>query len=90
MAGVHGEQRAAARLRHVADEEPAPAISRRLLGQLFDELDQRRVAPVAVARERRHGRRRADCLHQVVAGGLRPWPASLDTRRCVAPAAPVC
>ena len=32
MAGVAGEHRAAARLRHVADQEPAPAELRRLVG----------------------------------------------------------
>ena len=46
MAGMSCQQRAAARLGHVVDEESAPAVSRRLLGQLFDELGQLRVAPV--------------------------------------------
>ena len=45
MAGMAGEHRAAARLRHVADQEPAPAGLGRLLGQLFEEFHQHRDGP---------------------------------------------
>src|SRR5215203_4310053 len=46
MAGVAGEHRAAARLRQVADEEPAPADLGSLVGKPFEELHQVRMAPV--------------------------------------------
>ena len=54
MAGMAGEHRAAARLRHVADQETAPAGLRRLVGQPLEELHQARMAPVAVARQPHH------------------------------------
>jgi hypothetical protein len=54
MAVVAGEHRAAAGLRQVADQEPAPADLWRLLGQPFEELHQVRMAPVAIARQAHH------------------------------------
>jgi hypothetical protein len=42
------EHRAAAGLRHVADEEPVPAGLRRLIGSSLQEFQQARMAPVAV------------------------------------------
>ena len=53
MAHVSERQRAAARLRQVADQDAFPAGG---LGgerrEFFQELDQARVAPIAVARQR--------------------------------------
>ena len=40
MAGVAGEHRAAARLRQVADQEPAPANLGRLVGEPLEEAHQ--------------------------------------------------
>jgi molybdate transport system substrate-binding protein len=54
MAGVAGEHRATARLRQVADEEPAPADLGSLVGEPFEELHQARIAPVAIARQAHH------------------------------------
>ena len=54
MAGMAGEHRAAARLRHVAHEQPVPAGLRRLRGEPLEELHQVGMAPVAVAREPHH------------------------------------
>src|SRR4029450_5480620 len=49
MAGQH---RPAPRLRDIADEKPRPAILRPgILRQLLDEIEQRRMRPVAVARQ---------------------------------------
>ncbi len=55
MAPVAGQHRAAARLRHVADQQAvAPADLRRLVGEALEEFDQVRMAPVAVARQPHH------------------------------------
>ena len=52
MRGVAGQHRAAARLRHVADKNAGPmADGRHLARESFEEGDQGRMAPVAVARE---------------------------------------
>ena len=50
VAGMAGEHRPAARLRHVAEQETAPADLFRVLGKPFDEADQMRIAPIAVTR----------------------------------------
>ena len=51
MAGMPGDHRAAARLRDIADKQPWPTVKfLRILGKLFNELDQLRMAPVTVAR----------------------------------------
>ena len=54
MARMAGEHRAAARLRHVADEEPGPADLGAFLGEPLEELHQARMSPIAVAREPHH------------------------------------
>ena len=55
MRRVAGQHRAAARLRDVADEHARPAVDgRHLFGETLEEGDQRRVAPVAVARQPHH------------------------------------
>ena len=54
MAPVAGDHRAAARLRHVADQQAGPADRRRFVGEAFEELDQLGMAPVAVARQPHH------------------------------------
>ncbi len=52
MAGMAGEHRAAARLGKVADQQARPAVLRPGFDrQAFDEFDEIRVAPVAVAAE---------------------------------------
>src|SRR5271165_6853129 len=51
MPAVH---RAAAWLRHVADEEPAPAYLGRLIGETFEEPHQVWMPPIAVARLAHH------------------------------------
>jgi hypothetical protein len=50
MAGMAGAHGAAARLRHVADQQTTPAGGRGLGGELFQELHQVWMPPVAVAR----------------------------------------
>ncbi len=54
MAPVAGHHRSAARLRHVADQQARPADRRHLGGEPFEERDQVRMAPVAVARQPHH------------------------------------
>ena len=54
VAGVPGDHRPAARLRHVADQKPRPALLGTLLGQPFEECHQVGVAPVAIARKPHH------------------------------------
>src|SRR5262245_58851877 len=50
MAGLAGAHRSAPRLRHVADEQPRPAVQRaRVARQSFEIFDEARVAPVAIA-----------------------------------------
>ena len=52
VAGMAGRHRAAARLRHVADEEARPAVLvMGIVGELLEEGNQLRHPPVAVARE---------------------------------------
>jgi len=51
MAGMAGEHGAAARLRHVADQEPRPADLGAAFGQALDVLDEGRMSPVAIARK---------------------------------------
>ena len=51
MAGVAGDHRPAQRLAHVADVEAGPAEAGGLPRQVHQELDELRVAPVAVARQ---------------------------------------
>src|SRR6516162_10059108 len=50
MAGVVGEHRSAARLRHVANQKTIPASLFRVIGKPFDEANELRIAPVAVTR----------------------------------------
>ena len=50
MAGVAGEHRPTARLRHVANQKTVPANLFRVLGKLLDEANELRIAPVAVTR----------------------------------------
>ena len=50
MAGVVGEHRPTARLRHVANQKTVPANLFRVLGKSFDEANELRIAPVAVTR----------------------------------------
>src|SRR5204862_6868159 len=51
VAGVAAQRRAATWLRDVADQQPRPARDLRgLLGEPFEEPDEVRMAPVAVAR----------------------------------------
>ena len=55
VGGMAGEHRSAARLRHVADEDARPVRDRRhLLRETLEEGDERRIAPVAVARQAHH------------------------------------
>ena len=55
MAGVAGEHRAAARLRHVAHQKARPARDlRHLLGKPLHERDELGVAEIALAREPHH------------------------------------
>ncbi len=55
MAGMAGEHGSAARLRHVADEEPRPAVERaRVACQPLEIIEEARVAPIAVAGEPHH------------------------------------
>ncbi len=55
MAGMAGEHRSATRLRHVADEEPGPAVERaRVACQPLEIIEEARVAPIAVAGEPHH------------------------------------
>ena len=55
MAGMSGEHRAAARLRHVADQQSRPAgVLLRLVGQPLQQRDQVGMRPVAVARQPHH------------------------------------
>jgi len=55
MAGVAGEHRSAARLRHVADQDARPAgLLVRLRRQPLHQCDQVGMAPVAVARQPHH------------------------------------
>src|ERR1700738_2728545 len=51
MPAVH---RAAAWLRHVADQEPAPTVLGRLSGETFEEPHQVRMPPITVARLAHH------------------------------------
>ena len=51
MAGMAGEHGPAARLRHVADEESAPADFFGFFGEAFEESDQLGMSPVAIARQ---------------------------------------
>src|SRR5262245_10353964 len=51
MALVVAEHWAAARLRHVADQKTVPASFFRVLGKPFDEVNELRIAPVAVTRQ---------------------------------------
>ena len=50
MAGVVGDHRSAARLRHVPDQKTVPADLFRVPGEPFDEANELRIAPIAVAR----------------------------------------
>ena len=55
MAGMAGDHRAAARLRHVADEETRPAVeATRVARQVLEIVEQARMSPIAVAREPHH------------------------------------
>ena len=55
MARMAGDHRAAARLRHVAHEQPRPAVKRpRVAGQPLEIIEQLRRAPIAIAREPHH------------------------------------
>ena len=55
MAGVAGQHRAAARLRHVADQDSRPAgVLARLGRQPRHQRDQVRMPPIAVARQPHH------------------------------------
>ena len=52
MAGVAGQHRAAARLRHVPDEEARPTVERRdVVRESLEIVDQPRRPPVSVPRE---------------------------------------
>ena len=52
MRGMAGQHRAAARLRHVADEQARPAVhGRRVARQALDVVDEDGQAPLAVAGE---------------------------------------
>ena len=46
MAGVVGDHRSAARLRHVPDQKTVPADLFRVLGEPFDEANELRIAPL--------------------------------------------
>src|SRR4029077_712485 len=54
MAGMACKQRTTARLRHVADEETVPTGFHPLAGQLLDEFDELRMAPISIARDAHH------------------------------------
>src|SRR6516164_8267132 len=51
MAGMARAHGAAARLRHVANEQPAPMGLRRLIGEALEETHEVGMAPITVARE---------------------------------------
>ena len=52
MAGMAGQHRPAARLRHVADKQPRPAVERaRVAREPLEIIEELRGAPIAVARE---------------------------------------
>ncbi len=53
--GMAGQHRAAPRLRNIAHQQARPALDRRHhLGEPFEEGDQHRIAPVAVAGQPHH------------------------------------
>ena len=55
MTGMAGEHGSAARLRHVADQEPRPAVERAgVARQPLEIIEQARRAPIAVARHPHH------------------------------------
>ncbi len=54
VAGVSGQHRTTARLRHVADHQPRPAELRALGGQALQHVHQVWVSPVSIARQPHH------------------------------------
>ena len=55
MAGMAGQHRSAARLRHVADEKTRPAVEpSRVACQTLEIVQQPRMSPIAVARKSHH------------------------------------
>ena len=55
MAGMTGDHRPAARLRHVADEEARPAVeATRVACQTLEIVEQAGMSPIAIAREPDH------------------------------------
>ena len=55
MAGMAGDHRTAAGLRHVADEETRPAVeAARVARETLKKVEQARMSPIAVAREPHH------------------------------------
>ena len=52
MAGMAGQHRPAAGLRHVADKQPRPAVERaRVAGEALEKIEELRGAPIAVTRK---------------------------------------
>ncbi len=82
VAGMAADHRAAARLRHVADQQAIPAVLGGVVGERLDVPDEFGLAPVAVARQPHHlpvrpgDRQRLGAGHAAVGiGADRPWLA---------------
>ena len=87
MAGVAGDHRTAARLRHVADEEAGPAVERpRVARQPLEIVEQARMSPIAVAREPHHLPVGAVDRKRDAAGKTASWRRSRWRGRREAPA----
>ena len=97
MAGVAGQHRAAARLRHVADQKAVPSDLLGLVRQSLEKCDQLRMAPIAIARQphdlpgravdrQRDGARKAAAANRSRSNAASPGRAWSCARTIPAPA----